>query len=442
MNGITSIREPARDTPVLTECDVLVVGGGPAGCAAVVSAARLGADTILMERYGFLGGMSTGGLVIWIDRMTDWSGRRVIAGFADDLLDRIPREGLLGPPEEIWGSRDPKLTEYWRCRAGTFHDTVTWSPTIDPEMLKNASFDIVEECGVRLVLHAWAAAVIRSEASVQGIVFESKSGRQAVLAKTVIDATGDGDVFALAGESFETDIDKQGQHHRMNVAFLCAGVNAERYFQFQRTHRTEWDRIMLRAAQMDLESIPQPTPREGVFLFMGPRLAGYNCLDVRDLTAVEIESRRRNNRLIDFFRRCLPGFEKAWLMQTAPQVGVRHSRRLRGVQKMTVEAWTAGERYDDEIGVSPAPGPEYPNVSIPLNCLVAPGHGNLLAAGRNLSCDAKTHNFMREIPNCWVLGQGAGTAAAVAVNAGRTVDQVDRAEVRRQLINQGVFLQD
>ncbi len=113
MTTPTTVSEPARDIPVYGSCDVLVIGGGPAGTAAAASAGRLGADVILMERYGHLGGMSTGGFVVWIDRMTDWEGRQVITGFANELLDRLPNDALLGPDDELWGSKDPRLVEYW-----------------------------------------------------------------------------------------------------------------------------------------------------------------------------------------------------------------------------------------------------------------------------------------------------------------------------------------
>jgi hypothetical protein len=135
-NGTGCIREAARDVPVYHDCDVLVVGGGPSGSAAAYAAAKVGADVVLLERYNHLGGLSTGGLVIWIDRMTDWAGRQVIRGFADDILDRLPAEGKAGPAPEDWGSRDPKLAAYWGARTSAFHGIVSWAPTIDPERLK------------------------------------------------------------------------------------------------------------------------------------------------------------------------------------------------------------------------------------------------------------------------------------------------------------------
>jgi hypothetical protein len=309
-------------------------------------------------------------------------------------------------------------------------------------MLKNASFDILREKGASLLLHSWAVAVIKEEESVRGVIFESKAGRRAVLAKVVIDTTGDGDIFALAGESFETDIFEESIHHQMNVAFLCGGLDMERYIDFRLAHPDEWKAVTKRAAEMCGQGVPHATSRNDVCLFMGPRLSGYSCLNVEDLTEVEVESRRRMVMLIDYYRKNLPGFENAWVMLSAPQMGVRHSRRLKGVAKMTYDDWVSGRKAEDEIGVSPPPNPEYPNVSIPFGCLVPNRIDSLLAAGRNLSCDARTHDFMREIPNCWVMGQAAGVAAAVAVNAFVRVRDVDIGEVRKQLRGQGVYLQD
>ncbi|MGH6982578.1 MAG: FAD-dependent oxidoreductase, partial [Stellaceae bacterium] len=228
-NGSGVYREPARDVPVYHRCDVLIVGGGPAGTAAAWAAARIGADVVVMERYNHLGGLSTGGLVIWIDRMTDWEGKPVIKGFAEDLLDRFPPEVVAGPPREDWGSRDPAKASYWGQRTSAHHGIVTWAPTVDPERLKVVSQEMLLESGVRLVFHSWAAVPIVEDGAVKGVVFESKSGRQALMAKVVVDATGDGDVFARAGAEFDTDIEEGDVHHSMNTAFMLAGVDMNKW---------------------------------------------------------------------------------------------------------------------------------------------------------------------------------------------------------------------
>jgi hypothetical protein len=437
-----TVIEPSKEIPVAAECDVLVVGGGPAGSAAASSAAKMGADTILLERYGHLGGMASGGFVLWIDRMTDWTGKQVIAGFANDLLDRMPKEGLLGPPDQLWGSTDPKLVEYWQDRRAAFNGIITWSPMVDPEMLKLASLDVVKDRGVNLRLHSWGVAAIQEGEEVRGVFVESKEGRHAILAKVVIDTTGDGDIFALAGADFESDT-TSGIHHSMNVAFLWRGVDMERYLAFRRTKSDEYDSIVARLRELGSSDIlPDVMPRNDHALFMGPRLYGYSSLSVADLTAVEIESRRRMVELLEVYRKNMPGFENAIVEETADQIGTRHSRRLIGVKKMTREAWLADTLPDDEIGVSPPPNPRNKNLSIPLGCLIPESIDNLLAAGRNLSCEASIHTFMREIPQCWAMGQAAGVAAATAANSGVLVRNVNVKEVQQELKKQMVYLRD
>ena len=161
---------------------------------------------------------------------------------------------------------------------------------------------------------------------------------------------------------------------------------------------------------------------------------------MEDLTAVEIESRRRMVELLEAYRENMPGFENAIVEETADQIGTRHSRRLVGVKKMTREAWLADTRPDDEVGVSPPPNPRNKNLSIPLGCLIPESIDNLLAAGRNLSCEASIHTFMREIPQCWAMGQAAGVAAATAANSGVLVRDVDVREVQKELKKQMVYL--
>lgn len=448
-----TILEPAKNIPVFRRCDVLVVGGGPAGCAAAASAAAVGADTVLVERYGHLGGMSTGGLVIWIDRMTDWDGRQLITGFATELLDRLPKDAILGPPDELWGSKDSQLVEYWQDRHNAFQGTVTWSPTVDPEMLKLAYADQVLENGVKLLLHSWGVATVQEDGKIRGVIFESKSGRQAVLADVVIDATGDGDIFALAGAPFDTDTFHSSQmpegeefaipasiHDRMNTSCRWGSVDMERYRDFKRNHEEEFRAITAKARELGIPLRPHSMPRDDITLFMEPKMSGYSPLNVEDLTTVEIEGRRRMMEILDFYRRNMPGFEHAWILDTSSQIGTRHSRRLTGVKRMVREEWTAGKIQEDEIGVSPSPNTRYPNVSVPLGCLIPESLDNLLAAGRNLSSDPASHSFMREVPQCWLMGQAAGVAAAVAANAGVRVRDVDITEVRNQLVKQEVYL--
>ncbi len=436
-----SIAEPAREVPVHAECDVLVVGGGPAGTAAAVAAARLGARTILLERYNHLGGLSTGGLVIWIDRMTDWEGRLVIRGFAEELLDRLPKEAVAGPPRADWGSRDAATAAWWQLRTAAFHGIVTHSPTCDPEWLKAASLDLLLESGAHPIFHAWGAQpVIGEDGAVAGAIFESKQGRRAVLAKVTVDATGDGDLFARAGAAFADDIDAGDIHHCMNTAWLFGGVDMPRYLRWRAEAPAEFSEFMRRGKEaMRFFDKAFVSWRDDVALFLGPRLAGFSALEVEDLSEVEVRSHRLMVEHLHFYRAHCPGFENAFLMLSAPQLGVRHARRLKGVASVTRACWD-GRVAADEIGVSPSLSPKFPNVSVPYGALVPAALDGLLAPGRHLSCDATSHSFLREIPQCWLTGQAAGVAAAIAAARGVPPRAVDVREVQAALRKQGAHL--
>jgi len=437
-----TVVEPSRELAVHTEADVLVVGGGPSGCAAATAAARLGADVLLVERYGHLGGLATGGLVFWIDRMTDWEGRRVIAGYASDVFDRLSPESVAGPPPELWGSTDPEHVAYWKARTSAFRGVVNWAPTVDPEWLKLVSLQLLEESGARLLLHSWAASTIVDGPTVRAVVFESKQGRRAILAKVVVDATGDLDVCALAGAPYESDIDTGDVNHCLNVVWCFAGVDMDRWIGFAAESPDEFRELMRQGAdELGHAELPFVSWRNDVCVFMGPRLSGYSGLDPEDLTAIEIESRRRMVDHLRFYRAHAPGFENAWIMTTAAQPGIRHTRRLHGLRKMTNVDWKAGVRHDDEIGVSPSPGPKFAPVSVPYGAIVAGELDNVLAPGRHVASDPSTQSFMREIPQCWLTGQAAGVAAALAAGTGTRPRDVDVRELQAELLRQGAFLQ-
>ena len=433
--------EPAREVPVFAECDVLVVGGGPAGTAAAIAAARLGADVLLVERYNHLGGLSTGGLVIWIDRMTDWSGQPVIRGIAQELMDRLPKDAIQGPPRGEWGSRDAATAAYWAQRTAAYHGIVTWSPTIDPEALKTLSMQMIGEAQVRLLLHAWCAAPILEQRCVKGAIFESKEGRQAIFAKVVIDTTGDADLIARSGATFESDIDAGDIHHCINTAFLLGGVDMDRWLAFRRDEPDRFSAFMaLGRERLRFFEKPFVSWRNDVALFMGPRLSGYSAVDVEDLTTVDRRSRELAVGHLELYRAAAPGFADAFLMLGAPQIGVRHSRRLSGLRKVTRQQWATGHVWEDEIGVSPSLAPKFPNLSVPYGALLPQGLDGILGAGRHISCDPSSHSFLREIPQCWLTGQAAGIAAALAASSGRQPREVDAGAIQAELLRQGAYL--
>ena len=434
-------REEARNIPIFAETDVLVVGGGPAGTAAAVAAGRLGAEVMLLERYNHLGGLSTGGLVIWIDRMTDWTGKQVIAGFATDVFDRLPKEAIMGPPRADWGSKDIATAQYWSQRAAAYKGIVTWSPTIDPEALKTLSMDMVLEQKCRLVFHSWVAAPIIEDDTIRGVIFESKEGRQAIKAKVVIDTTGDADLLARAGLPLDSDIDQADIHHCINTAFLVGGVDIERWLAFRRDNTYGFSEFMS-SGRKTVGSFEKPfcSWRSDIALFMGPRLSGYDAVNIEDLSEVEVRSRGLAVAHVNYYRQHAPGFENAFLMLGAPQVGIRHSRRFQGDAKVTRAQWDEGKVWDDEIGVSTSLAPKFPNISVPYRSLLPTGIEGVLGAGRHIACDPNSHSFLREIPQCWMTGQAAGVAAALAADANVTPRSLDPMLVQKELLAQGTYL--
>jgi hypothetical protein len=437
-----SVHETARQVPVYGETEVLVVGGGPAGFAAAVAAAREGADVTLVERYGCLGGLSTGGLVIWIDRMTDWDGRLVVGGLGKELMDGCSeQDALIGPPPEQWGSRDSLLASYWGIRTAGQRGVVNFSPTIDPEVLKLISNDLVREAGVRVLLHSWVVAPILDDGRVRGVIFESKEGRFALLAGVVIDCSGDGDVFAMAGADFENDFIPEATNARLNTSFRLGNVEMRRYLDFRMLNPDKYRELMRQHDDRSWSSSAAfVTPYDSVALFVGPKFSGYSALSVKDLTEVEFRSRDTAREVLGWFRANMPGFERAWLMDTAAQIGTRHSRRLKGVSRVSVGEWKQDGRSETSIGLCPGLSPEFPTLEIPYGALVPETLDGLLAAGRNLSSDPGSHIALREIPECWVLGQAAGVAAAVAVQARTQPRSVDVEALRDRLRKQRVEL--
>jgi FAD dependent oxidoreductase len=431
-----TVTVPAREVPVIADTDVLVVGGGPAGLAAAVSAARAGARTVLAERYPHLGGLASGGEVIVLDDMAD-ARQKTVAGIVDEVVARLDDLGAAAyPPVEDrfvssedawwrwgrWGLQD----NYARTRP----KTITYAVSFDPEALKLVSLRLVAEAGVALRLHSLFLEPIVQGGMVQGGIFETKSGRQAIRARVVVDATGDGDVFASAGAPFELG------SYIMTVVHRFANVDVDRAIAWERAHPEEWaglDKQIKAIYGGSWEYWWLRTTIDGVVWCNCPHIPNLSALSVEDQTYVEHEARERIFKALAFAREHLPGFERAALVDTAPQLGVRQTRLLRGEYTLTREDVLGRRWFADRIGM----GRDY---YYPYRTMLPQGVEDLLVAGRCFSATPEAQKMSREIPPMMVMGQAAGVAAALAVRERITPRQVDVGELQELLRQAGAYL--
>ncbi len=442
-----TIREETRDIKVFRETEVAVVGGGPAGVAAALASARTGAKTVLVERYGHLGGMSTGGLVTLIPFMSSGGRERQIAGICQEMIDRLDAiDGAVHPSDKETGVTDDKTVRYWR-RRGTFSmapgDSVRYGALVDPEQLKCVLNDMVEEAGVKLLLHSWGTRAIVVDESVNGIIFESKSGRQAILAQVTIDTTGDGDIFASAGAEYDGTIDRSLRSANLALVWRIANVDSERYLDFQEQEREKHNELMKELTTKGGFNTYWRSAHDDV-LWCNNWIPNLSAVDVEDLTYVEISARKSMLISHKFLKENVPGFENSYIMDTASQTGTRGSRRLVGEYVVTWEDVMSGIIHPDTIALLPhlhnTPEKGFPLVTMPYRALVPKKIENLLAAGRCFSSDPAANNVLNWIQQCIPMGQAAGTAAALAVRSGVTPRIVDILDLQENLAKQGVPL--
>ncbi len=446
------IVEPARKTIIYNEADVLVVGGGSAGVAAAVAAARNGAKTVLVERYGHLGGLATGGLVLVIMPMSDGTKNLQIGGICREMVAGLDKYGgCIHPREDDLGSSDAKLIDYWRnypfC---AIENRVIMSVPFDPEIYKLVLNDMVTESGVNLCLHCWGTQAIVENDTIKGIIFESKQGRQAVLAKVTIDTTGDGDVIATAGADYNDTITPELRAH-MALPFRIGGINLETYTDYRKSNQADFMEHMKKLGQqLGLEG---PAMYNFFLLRYSQKDAAWvnnsfvnpGGLKITDLTRVEVDARKKAWIYREYYRMNIPGFENCFLMDMAQQIGIRCSRRMVGEHVIDHQELLKGTIYPDTIGVFPdhhhVYSPEHPHWHIPYRSLVSRNRENLLAAGRLLSGDAVANEFLRPIQGCILMGEAAGTAAAMAVREGVTPRNLDVKKLQKQLLRQGALLE-
>lgn len=439
------IQEEARAIRVVDEADVLVVGGGPAGIGAAIAAARSGASTILVERYGHLGGMATGGLVILLPHLSDGTTRQDIMGITQEWIDRLDRVGgAVHPDRSELGSAAAASIEKWRHYFScVVNDRIRQSVYVDPELLKCVLNDMVEEAGIRLYLHSWGCRAITDGKTVRGVLFESKEGRQAILGKVTIDATGDGDVMATSGAAFEGGYDEESRSAMLAVVFRLGNVDFREFCAYRDAHPAEWKAVQERIFALgNFRLAPFPTNRNDV-MWVNNWVPGRSCMSVKDLTWTEINVRKAMRGTQEILSREVPGFGKCFILDTASQLGTRGSRRVAGEHRLTLKEVSRATPFDDVIAVIPSLRPEGLNgIQIPYRTLVPREIEGLLVAGRCFSSDAPANNLTNLIPHCIAMGQAAGTAAALALDAGTSLRRVDVRKLQQSLKHQGVPLPD
>lgn len=457
--------DPSSLPAVLRDVDVLVVGGGTAGAVAGIAAAREGARTLIVEQFGWLGGSQTGALVTPM-MPNQLDGVPLNAGLDAEICDRLVARRQSG----VW--RDGNR--------GWFN----------PEALKHVLEQMAVESGAELLYYALVDDVLVEDGGIRGVVMTSKAGRRTVLARRVIDATGDADVAMRAGVPTESGDPATGRNQPFSVRFQLGNIDLPRLAGFLRSlgrhdvlEGAEGSDVPLVHTAMvwgkgwTLEPLFRRAVAEGalherdgnyfqVFSMAGrPGELAFNCprisidtdgTDPFHLTRAQVAAREITHRYLEFCRRYLPGCEQAYLVLTAPMVGVRESRRIRGEYYLTVEDVLGGRKFDDAIcrnnypldvhrdPKDEKPGPvklppgEYHEV--PYRCLVPLGVEQLLVAGRCLSASFEAQSSVRIQPNCRAMGQAAAVAAVMSLRRGITPRVLDGREVRAALRDRGARL--
>jgi len=431
MNAPT-IKEATREVPVADRSDVVVVGGGPAGISAAVTAARCGASVTLLERYPYLGGLASGGMVLVLDDMHN-DTEITVTGICLEMIERMKMKGLCVTPEDH--ERMPHMRDtpdMWRkyARWGLFDfhtqkmpHPICFSASFDPDGFKRATYDLIDEAKVKLRLHSWFSSAIVEDGRIKGVICDTKEGRQAILGDVVIDATGDLDVAASAGAKF------QEASFILTTVSRWGNVDTDRAEAFQFDNPAEFQKLDHEAKRIIGGCWAYwwlKTPLPGVVWLNCPHMPQFSGLKIADLTAAEFEGRARIDRLLAFARENVPGFEKAHIIDFAPQTGVRTTRLLEGEYVVTKDDVMQRRYFDDTV----CRGRDY---YTPYRALLPKHVDQLLVAGRHYSATPQAQKKSREIPPCMAQGQAVGVAATVALNAGGVVRDADITAIQKQM---------
>jgi len=467
------IEEASRKTPIMAETDVLVVGSGPGGLAAALAAAREGVDTMLVERYGCFGGNITQAMVASIA----WYRyeKTVEAGGIGIEFERRADQMGASQSADLIEYLDEDMRAYAADMIASLPNPPPASATLDADMFKVVADQMVQESGIIPLLHCLTVDVVMEGNTVKGVITESKSGRQAILAKRVIDATGDADVAFHAGAPYR----KAPRNELMEVSsnFGCSGVDIRRFIQHTAQNLSyirDWAKETAGKEDDELSSymvepfnkarqageIPKDVKIESFWTTVTPAgevknlnavdLPGIDPTDVWDLTKAEIQGRQRAIWALHALKKYKPGFENATLRTFASSLGVRESRKIIGAYDLTEHDVRNEARFEDSVGIFPEFLDGYGVVilpttgryfQVPYGILLPQKVENLLVAGRCVAGDKISHAATRQMMCCAVTGQGAGVASAVSLKNDVTCREVDVSEVQKVLEKQGVRTQ-
>lgn len=446
------IEEAPKKTPIHSHCDVLVVGGGPSGLAAALASKRAGADTILLERFGCFGG--------------------VITTVGMETLGWYRYEGCIDS-EGIGIEMERRAADMGATTKWPYND----SECLDADFFKVVADNLILESGVKPLLHAIAVDAIMDGNTIKGVIIESKSGRQAILASRVIDCTGDADIAYLAGAEYTQNT--KDEMMGITTVFGTSGVERERFLEYasnnQKTYQ-DWSRTWQQKTDGKEDHLPSPyleeefdRARENNIIPEDTQnlggswssithageatnlnlvhMYGVSGTDVDDLTKASIEGRKQTMHALKALKHTLPGFEKAKLRTFGMTLGVRDTRKIVGRYNLTEEDVRGEARFKDSIGIFPEFLDGY-NVlvlpttgryfQVPYGCLLPTKIENLLVAGRCVAGDKISHSAMRNMMACTVTGQGAGVAAAVSLRRNETTHKLDISSLQAELVEQHV----
>lgn len=451
-----TIHEPARDIPVRASVDILIVGGGPTGIMAAEAAAGKGLKVMLIESKSFLGGNMVMGLPLlgFLGR----KGNQIIQGLPQKFVDRLrERKAATGH------------------RACPLHVSLTM---IEPEASKKLALEILQESGVDVLMYVLCVDTLMDGKEVKGVIIESKAGREAILAKTVIDCSGDGDVAYRAGAAFEVG-NNEGHTQPPTLMFCMKGVDVKKLRESVADHPELYDidfipneffRTDANFTMVGMRKLMDKARAEGIHLPVSrtvimtglakdemwinmSRVNGVDSTRPESCTFGEITARKQNDEVVRYLTQFVPGFENAWMEKVAPYLGIRESRRFIGEYMLTEQDILACCRFDDAVLVCAYPVDLHHPVGgdctlywcedcydIPYRCFVPKGINNLLVAGR---CSSMTHEAMasaRVMGPCMAMGEAVGKAAQIAVLDGVPVAQVDIQKLRKALISEGAYL--